>query len=102
MNIIFAALAISPAVNSEKQDGMEASMSNMISEIEEKVRSLSLAERLELIRKLIADLDGPPDTDVDRAWAAEAKRRHQEIIEGKVQTIPGEQVFEHLRSRLKR
>ena len=77
-------------------------MSNVISEIEEKVRSLSLAERLELIRKLIADLDGPPDTDVDQAWAAEARKRHQEIIDGKVQTIPGERVFENLRSRLKR
>ena len=76
-------------------------MSNVISEIEEKVRALSPEDRLELIRKLIADLDGPPDSDTDRAWAAEAKRRHQEIIEGKVQTIPGERVFEHLRSRLK-
>jgi len=77
-------------------------MSNILSEIEEKVRALSPEERLELIGKLIADLDGPPDTDVERAWTAEAKRRHQEIIEGRVQTIPGEQVFEHLRSRLKR
>jgi len=77
-------------------------MSNILSEIEEKVRALSPEDRLELIGKLIADLDGPPDTDVERAWTAEAKRRHQEIIEGKVQTIPGEQVFEHLRSRLKR
>lgn len=77
-------------------------MSNILAEIEEKVRALSPEDRLELIGKLIADLDGPPDTDVERAWTAEAKRRHQEIIEGKVQTIPGEQVFEHLRSRLKR
>jgi len=77
-------------------------MSNALSEIEEKVRALSPEDRLELIRKLIADLDGPPDSDVDLAWAAEAKRRHQEILEGKVQTIPGERVFEHLRSRLKR
>ncbi len=77
-------------------------MSNILSEIEEKVSALSPEARLELIRKLIADLDGPPDTDVDLAWAAEAKRRHQEIIEGKVQTIPGEEVFAHLRSRLKR
>ena len=77
-------------------------MSNIITEIEEKVRTLTLDDRLELIRKLIADLDGPPDSDVDRAWVAEAKRRHQEILEGKVQTIPGERVFEHLRSRLKR
>ena len=77
-------------------------MSKIITEIEEKVRALSPEARLELIRKLIAELDGPPDSGVDQAWAAEAKRRHQESIEGKVQTIPGELVFEHLRSRLKR
>jgi putative addiction module component (TIGR02574 family) len=82
--------------------GMEASMSNILTEIEEKVRALTPEDRLKLIRNLIADLDGPPDSDVESAWAAEAKRRHQEIIEGKVQTIPGEHVFEHLRSRLKR
>ena len=77
-------------------------MADMISEIEEKVRSLSLADRLELIRKLIADLDGPPDAGVDEAWAAEAKKRHQEINEGKVQPIPAENVFENIRSRLKK
>lgn len=76
-------------------------MSNIIAEIEEKVCLLSLEDRLELIRKLIADLDGPPDNGVDQAWAAEAEQRHQEIIEGKVQTIPAERVFENLRNRLK-
>jgi putative addiction module component (TIGR02574 family) len=75
-------------------------MANRLAEIEEKVRALSAEDRLELIRKLIAELDGPPDTDVDRAWVAEAQRRHQEILDSKVQTMPGELVFKNLRSRL--
>jgi putative addiction module component (TIGR02574 family) len=77
-------------------------MSNLLTEIEEKVRTLSHDERLELIRKLIADLDGPPDRDVDHAWAVEARRRHQEIVDGKVQTIPSGRVFENLRASLKK
>ena len=77
-------------------------MGNLIAEIEEKVRSLSSAERAELIRALIADLDGAPEMDVDRGWAVEAERRHRELREGRVQPIPGDRVFENLRSRLKR
>lgn len=77
-------------------------MSNMITEIQEKVRALNPQEKLELIRNLIAELDGPADTNVEQAWVAEAKKRQQEILDGKIQTIPGERVFEHLRSRLKR
>ena len=57
-------------------------MANLISEIAEKIRSLSQEDRTELMRQLIADLDGLPDTDVAQAWATEAERRHQEIIDG--------------------
>ena len=77
-------------------------MANLISEIAEKIRSLSQEDRTELMRQLIADLDGLPDTDVAQAWATEAERRHQEIIDGRVEPIPAERVFENLRSRLKR
>jgi putative addiction module component (TIGR02574 family) len=63
---------------------------------------LSADDRIELIRILIADLDSPPDADVERAWLEEARRRHREVVEGRVQPVPGEQVFETLRLRLKR
>jgi len=77
-------------------------MSTDVAEIETKIRSLSAEERIKLIRGLIADLDGPAEADVERAWLEEAQRRHREIVEGKAQPIPGERVFENLRSRLKR
>lgn len=77
-------------------------MSGAVAEIEAKVRTLSREDKAELIRSLIAELDGPADTDVERAWFEEAKRRHREIIEGKVKSIPAERVFENLRARLKR
>jgi putative addiction module component (TIGR02574 family) len=77
-------------------------MSTDVAEIEAKIRSLSREDKTGLIRALIAELDGPADADVERAWLEEAQRRHREVIEGKVQPIPAERVFENLRSRLKR
>ena len=77
-------------------------MSTDVGEIETKIRSLSLEDKTELIRALIADLDGPADGDVERAWLQEAQRRYREVAEGNVQPVPGERVFENLRARLKR
>ena len=79
-------------------------MTILLTEIEEKARSLNPAEKAALIRVLISDLDGPSeaDFDVENAWIAEAKRRHRELVEGQVKGIPGKQAFETLRARLAR
>lgn len=53
-------------------------------------------------RVLIAELDGPPDADTERAWLDEAQRCHREVVEGKLRPIFGEEVFESLRARLRR
>ena len=65
-----------------------------LAELEERVRALSQSDRAALIRQLICELDGPPEPDIDRAWIVEAKRRHQELIEGRVKGMPGAQVLE--------
>jgi hypothetical protein len=44
---------------------------------------------------------GRPILDVERAWLEVAKRRHREIVEGKVKPVPGDEDFEKVRSRLK-
>jgi hypothetical protein len=49
------------------------------------------------LRLLLGELDGPPEPDIERAWIAEAKRRHQELLEGRVKDIPAEQVFARVR-----
>jgi putative addiction module component (TIGR02574 family) len=69
--------------------------------IEEQIRLLSTADKVQLLRSLIAELDAPADTDVERAWLEEAQRRQRELVEGKVKGVPGERVFENLRSRLR-
>jgi putative addiction module component (TIGR02574 family) len=76
-------------------------MSTVIAEIEAKIRALSLEDKTDLIRSLIAELDGPADASVEAAWLQEAQRRHREVVEGKVQPVPGERVFANLRERLK-
>lgn len=77
-------------------------MAHPVEKIEEEIRSLSTAEKMQLLRLLIAELDAPADADVERAWLEEAQRRHRELVEGKVQGVPGERVFEKLRARLRR
>ncbi len=77
-------------------------MSAEIDELEAKIRSLSGEARAELIRALIADLDGPADADAERAWLEEARRRQREIVDGSVKTVPADRVFANLRSRLAR
>jgi len=76
-------------------------MSPNMAEIEAKIRLLSQEDKAELVRALIADLDGPSDIGVEEAWIEESQRRQREVSEGKVAPVPAEQVFAHLRSRLK-
>jgi hypothetical protein len=75
-------------------------MARTIEDIERDIRSLSRAERRELLRTLIAELDAPSDPGAERAWLETCQRRYKELIEGKVEGIPGPLVFERLRSRL--
>lgn len=63
---------------------------------------MRVEDKTDLLRDLIADLDGPADPGVERAWLEEAQRRHREMIEGKGQPVPGDEVFAHARARLKR
>ena len=77
-------------------------MSAVVEELEARIRALSPDDRVELLRALIAELDGPPDADVESAWLEEARRRHREIVEGTVQPVSGDRVFENLRARLGR
>lgn len=77
-------------------------MSTAFEEIEEKVRALSQSDKAALIRLLLGELEGPPDPDIENAWIAEAKRRHRELLDGRVKGIPGEQVLANVRALLAR
>ena len=64
--------------------------------------SLPPGARAMLADQLLVSLDWEQQKEIDDAWAEEAERRVQEIREGKVQTIDGEQVMRELRARRKR
>jgi putative addiction module component (TIGR02574 family) len=77
-------------------------------EIMSAAMALSPNERGMLAEHLIRSLDAYDQIDaddqerIDRFWAEEAERRNQEIEDGIVKAIPGEEVMNRLRSRYKR
>lgn len=75
-------------------------MPRQIIELERQIRALSGEEKVELLRVLVEELDAPADPDVERAWLETSQRRYRELVEGKVEGIPGPRVFQRLRDRL--
>ena len=77
-------------------------MARPLEKIREDIRELSTSEKEELLRSLWEELDGPADPDVEAAWLEEVQRRDLELDQGKVESIPAEEVFQRLRSTLKK
>jgi hypothetical protein len=75
-------------------------MARAVNEIEQDIRSLSREEKVDLLRSLIAELDAPADANVERAWLETSQRRYRELVEGKVNGVPGPLVLRRLRSKL--
>ena len=72
-------------------------MSPQAAEVLDKALALSTHERGMLIDRLVESLDdGPAGEGVEEAWAAEIKRRVDEIRSGKVKLVPGEQVLREM------
>jgi putative addiction module component (TIGR02574 family) len=61
--------------------------------------SLPVETRTLLVDKLLQSLN-PTQTEIDVLWAKEAEKRVEEIRTGKVETVPGDQVFRKIRDRL--
>jgi putative addiction module component (TIGR02574 family) len=75
-------------------------MARAVADIEKDIRALTADEKLELLRSLLRELDGPGDANVEKAWLVESQRRYQELLDGSVKAVPGHLVFKRLRSRL--
>jgi hypothetical protein len=75
-------------------------MTKAIKDIEQSIRDLNGDEKIELLRLLVAELDAPSDPNVERAWLETSQRRYRELVEGKVQGVPGPLVFQRLRTRI--
>ena len=66
-------------------------MSTDVREITAAALALSEEEREALVARLVESLDGPPDADVERAWADEIARRLEDVRSGKEKGIPWEE-----------
>jgi putative addiction module component (TIGR02574 family) len=71
-------------------------------EIESAALALPLEARATLAEHLLESLSVEDQQRIDATWAIEAKRRDQEIEDGLVTALPGEEVMKRLRSRYKR
>jgi putative addiction module component (TIGR02574 family) len=60
--------------------------------------SLPIDLKIELIDKLLESIS-PSQGEIDELWKVEVERRIDEIESGKVNTIPGEEVFARIRER---
>ncbi len=61
--------------------------------------SLPVDIKTKLIDKLLNSLN-PTSKEIDELWKTEAERRVEEIKNGKVKPIPGEEVFKEIRKKI--
>jgi len=77
-------------------------MTENFDEILSAALSLLPGARAMLAGHLLESLDDENQKRIDGIWGEEAERRMQEIRDGKVETIDGEQVMRELRARRRR
>jgi len=70
------------------------------SDLEQKALRMSASRRARLARVLLESLDDEPEEDVEAAWAAEAKRRSEELRSGRVKGRTPAEVHARARSAL--
>jgi Putative addiction module component len=68
-----------------------------IEQLMEEIMSLPSASRALLADKLVESLEFDIDSTIQTVWVAEAKRRRDEVRNGSVQTISGEDALARVR-----
>ncbi len=56
-------------------------------------------ERAELVERLLATFQSPPDPKLDELWARESEDRLAAYDKGELEAIPAEEVFEKIKQR---
>ena len=60
--------------------------------------SLPVEERALVVDSLLRSLN-PPESEIDKKWAAVAKQRLKELRSGEVTAVPGDDVFKRIWQR---
>ena len=71
-----------------------------IEQLTEELLSLPSASRALLADKLVESLEFDADSTIQAVWMTEAKRRRDEVRDGSVQPIPGEEALAQVRRLL--
>ncbi len=73
-----------------------------LDQLSEEAMQLPAASRALLAERMVESLAAGERDEIERAWAAEAVRRRDEIRSGSVQPLPGEQVVAEVRNAVGR
>lgn len=71
-----------------------------IEQLTEEILSLPSVSRALLADKLVESLEFDTDTAIQAVWVTEAKSRRDEVRDGSVQPIPGEEALAQVRRLL--
>jgi putative addiction module component (TIGR02574 family) len=77
-------------------------MATTVERLVEQALKLPTESRARIADLLVESLDADALGRVDRLWAAEAKRRRDDVRAGRVKTVPGEEARRKVRDALKR
>lgn len=77
-------------------------MPTTLEELAERAMSLPAESRARLADLLVESLQTGDLGSIDRMWAAEARRRRDEVRAGRVQTIPGDEGLRRVRDAVRR
>ena len=76
-------------------------MSTRLDALAVELLGLPASDRALLARQLIASLDESQTPDGDSLWLEKAEKRSEEILEGRVNCIPADDVFRRARQEFK-
>jgi putative addiction module component (TIGR02574 family) len=76
-------------------------MSALFDELERQARALSTQEKASLAHILIEELDPAVESGVEQVWIDEAQRRYDAYLKGELKALPGDEVMQRARTRLK-
>jgi putative addiction module component (TIGR02574 family) len=73
-----------------------------IEQLAEEALALPSESRALLADRIVESLDVRELSNLDQLWATEARRRRDEVREGRLKTIPGDEAFLKVRSAVGR
>jgi hypothetical protein len=69
-----------------------------IDELKREALGLDPTDRASLARDLLESLANLTDAEIERLWFDEAERRHQQIVDGTVETVSMEEALSEARA----